>query len=249
VASGLVARAPADGYTLVLLTGGHAVSAAMVKKLAFDPLEDFSWLSVVTKFPFVIATASDSRFTSLAKLVSEAGSAPGTISYSSVGIGSTQHLAGELLQSVARIKLNHIPYRGGSAPLQDVLGRRVDIMFDSVTVTKAQVEAGRLRALAVTSTKRIPHLAGTPPAAEIIPGYEVTSWTGLAAPKGLPAAIATRLQSALARVLADAEVVRQLEATGGVTSPSASSGEMKAFVSAQVGKWRAVVADARITPD
>jgi tripartite-type tricarboxylate transporter receptor subunit TctC len=246
IASGMVAKAPADGYTLILLTGGHAVSAAMYKKLPFDPLNDFSWLSVLTKFPFVISVSKDSRFHSIADVVAEAKKAPGTISYSSVGVGTTQHLSGELLQSMAGIQLNHIPYKGGARPLQDVLGGRVDLMFDSVTVTRAQVEGGKLRALGVTSLKSVPLLPGVPPVAEAVPGYEVTSWAGIAAPKGLPQPLADRLRAAIHQVLADPGVVRKLEATGGVISPSASSAEVKAFVGAQIGTWKKVVANAKI---
>lgn len=246
LASGFVSRAPADGYTLILMTGGHAVSAAMYKKLPFDPLESFDWVSLVTKFPFVISTSAQSRFMNLGQVVSAAKREPGAISFSSVGVGSTQHLSGELFQSLAGIRLNHIPYKGGSAPLQDLLGGRLDLMFDSVTVTKSQVDSGKLRALAVTSSQRAPQLPGVPPVAETIPGYEVTSWTGLAAPKGLPESVAKRLHGALLKVLADPEVGRQLSVTGGVPSPSASMAEMKSFVGDEMAKWKKVVSDAAI---
>lgn len=246
LASGQVARAPADGHTLILLTGGHAVSAAMYKQLAFEPLEGFDWLSVVTTFPFVLATSAESRFKTVADVLAAARAAPGAISYSSVGIGSTQHLSGELFQSLAGVQLNHIPYKGGAAPLQDVLGGRVDLMFDSVTVTRAQVEAGKLRGLGVTGTTRAPQLPGVPPIADSVAGFEVTSWTGIAAPRGLPPAVAQQLHAAIVKVLAQPEVVRSLEATGGVVSPSASGAAMKAYVGGQIGKWTEVVKKAAI---
>lgn len=246
VASASVARSRPDGYTLILLTGGHAVSAAMYKSLAFDPIEDFDWISMVTRFPFVLATAQDSPYKSVSDVVRAAKAAPGTVSYSSVGIGSTQHLSGELLQAMAGIQLNHIPYRGGAAPLQDVLARRVDLMFDSVTVTRAQVEGGRLRALGVTSQDRSPFMPAVVPIRETIPGFEVTSWTAIAAPKGLPPAVAERIRAATLKVLADPAVVKQLEGTGGLASPSASGAEMKAYVQSQVNQWKQVVRDAGI---
>ena len=246
IASASVAKASADGYTLILMTGGHAVSAAIYKQLAFDPIEDFTWLSTVTTFPFVISVKSDSRIKDIADLVAIARGAPGALSYSSVGIGSTQHLSGELLQSMAKISLNHIPYRGGSGPVQDVLGGRVDLMFDSVTVTRVNVQAGRLRALGVTSAKSIPQLPDVPPVAATIPGYEVMSWTGLAAPKNLPDAIAKRLHAAMLKVLASPEIQTQLDATGGVPSPSNAPGDMKSFVTKQIMQWKKVVADAKI---
>lgn len=246
LASGQVSKAPADGYTLILLTGGHAVSAAMYKQLPFDPVEGFEWLSLVTRFPFVLAVSPDSPYRSVAALVAAAKARPGELSFSSVGIGSTQHLSGELFQSLAGIQLNHIPYRGGAAPLQDVLGGRVDMMFDSVTVTRAHIEAGKLRGLGVTAPQSAPQLPGIPPIQASVAGFEVTSWTGLAAPKGLPPAIAQQLRKATAKVLADPEVQRQLEATGGQVGASRSGAEMKGFVAGQVAKWKKVVQDAGV---
>lgn len=246
LASGQVAKAAADGYTLILQTGGHAVSAAMMKKQPFDPLESFDWVSVVTRFPLVLAVNAQSRLKNTADVLAAAKAAPGTISFSSVGIGSTQHLSGELLQAAAGVELIHIPYKGGAAPLQDVLGGRVDLMFDSVTVTRPHIESGKLRGLGVTSTHRAPQLPGVPAMQDSVPGFEVTSWLGVAAPRGLAPAVAQRLHEALVKVLAQPDVVKQLEATGGVASPSTSGAEMKTFVQAQVGKWSKVVKDANI---
>ena len=246
IAGTQVARATPDGHTLILQTGGHAVSAAVYKKLAFDPVEDFAWVSMVTRFPFVLATKADSRFKTVADVLAAAKAAPGAISYSSVGIGSTQHLSGELFQAMAGVQLNHIPYKGGSAPLQDVLGGRVDLMFDSVTTTRAQVQGGKLHALAVTAVERAPLLPAVPPLKDSVPGYEVTSWTALAAPKGTPPEVMGRLHAALVKVLKDPAVMKQLEATGGVASPSASGAEMKTFLAGQVDKWKKVVRDANI---
>ena len=248
LASGQVARAAADGYTLVLLTGGHAVSAAMYKSLSFNPLEDFEWVSVVTRFPFVLAAKAGSPYNNVSDVLKAAKASPGTISFSSVGVGSTQHLAGELLQSMTGTKLNHIPYKGGAAPLQDVLGGRVDLMFDSVTATRAQVEAGKLHALAVTSLDRSPLLPAVPPLQDTVPGYEVTSWSGLAAPKGTPPEVTQRLHAALLKVLKQPAVVQQLQATGGVISPSNSGAEMKQYVKGQIEKWLKVMRDAQIQP-
>ena len=246
MASTAVARARADGHTLILLTGGHAVSAAMYKALAFEPIEDFDWLSMVTRFPFVLATASDSPYKTVGDVVRAAKAAPGTVTFSSVGIGSTQHLSGELFQAMAGVQLNHIPYRGGAAPLQDVLTRRVDLMFDSVTVTKGQIETGKLRALGVTSAESTPLLPGVPPLREAVKDFEVTSWTAIAAPKGLPPAVAQKIHAAVLKTLADPAVVKQLEGTGGVASPTAQPADLKRFVQSQVAKWKKVVAEANI---
>lgn len=246
VASALVAKAPADGHTLILLTGGHAVSAAIYEKQAFDPLRDFSWIGTVTTFPFVIATRADGPIQSLPDLIAKARAKPGEISYSSVGVGSTQHLSGELLQAMAGVKLNHIPYRGGAAPLQDVLGGQVDVLFDSVTVARAQAQGGRLRLLGVTSLERNPQLPDAAPVAQTVPGYEVISWTGLAAPTGLPAPVAGRLAEALNKTLARPDLRQRLEATGGVPAAPQTPAEMQGFVAGQIDKWSRVVRDAGI---
>jgi tripartite-type tricarboxylate transporter receptor subunit TctC len=241
-----VAKAAADGYTLILMTGGHAASAAVYEKLAFDPLADFTWVGLVTTFPFVIATRADGPIKSLPDLIATARRQPGIVSFSSVGVGSTQHLAGELLQSMAGIKLNHIPYRGGTAPLQDVLGGQVDVLFDSVTVARAQAQGGRLRVLAVTSAERNPQLPDAEPAARTIPGYEVVSWTALAAPKGLPPAIVDRLAGVLHKVLAQPALRQRLEQTGGVPDHGTSPAQTRRFVAGQIDKWKTVVAGAGI---
>lgn len=246
IASALAAKAPADGYTLILMTGGHAVSAAIYEKQAFDPLRDFSWIGTVTTFPFVVATRADGPIRSLPDLISKARAKPGEISFSSVGIGSTQHLSGELLQSLAGVKLNHIPYRGGAAPLQDVLGGQVDILFDSVTVAKAQAQGGRLRVLGITSLERNAQMPDAVPVAQTVPGYEVISWTGLAGPANLPAPIVARLGDALKKALARPDLRQRLEATGGTPANSQAPAEMQRFVDGQIAKWTRVVRDAGI---
>jgi hypothetical protein len=142
--------------------------------------------------------------------------------------------------------MTHVPYKGGAGPLQDLIGGRVDVMFDSITVTKGQMEAGKLRALGVTSLKPYKLLPGVPPVADTIPGYEVTSWTGLAAPKGTSHEVQKRLLAALLKVLADPEVIAKLENTGGLVTPSSSGAQMKQFVSGQIAKWKKVLTTAGI---
>jgi tripartite-type tricarboxylate transporter receptor subunit TctC len=246
IASAAVAKSAPDGYTLILLTGGHAVSAAVYSKLTFNPVDDFEWISLVTQFPFAVSVSAESKFKMLADVIAAAKAAPDTISYTSVGIGSTQHLSGELFASMAGVRMTHVPYKGGAGPLQDILGGRVDVMFDSITVTKAQMEAGKLRALGVTSLKPYKLLPGVPPVADTIPGYEVTSWTGLAAPKGTSPEIQKRLHTALLKVLADPEVISKLENTGGLVTPSSSGAQMKQYISGQIAKWRKVLVSANI---
>jgi tripartite-type tricarboxylate transporter receptor subunit TctC len=142
IASDRVAKAPPDGYTLIMLTGGHAVSAALYKALPFDPVDDFQMISTVVFFPFVVAVKANHRFQTLADLIAEAKAKPDTLTYSSVGVGTTQHLVGELLSSVAGIKMIHVPYKGGGGPINDLLGGQIDILIDTLTITAPQLAAG-----------------------------------------------------------------------------------------------------------
>ena len=245
IASDFVAKSAPDGYGLVLLTGGHAVSAAMYKALAFDPQNDFKWLSLVSVFPFVIGTSVDSKIKTIADLIATARNEPDKLSFSSVGVGTTQHLAGELLQATAKIKMLHIPYRGGGAPVQDVITGRVDILFDSVTVSRAQVAGGKLRALGVTSTSRIPQLPDVPAVAETLPGFNVTSWAAIAAPAGLPAEIANRLHAAIARTVARPDVGKRLFDLGGIATSSTPE-ETATHVARAIATWKRVVEQANI---
>ena len=202
-------KAAPDGYTLIVLTGGHAVSGALYKALPFHPVDDLQMLSTLIYFPFIISVRKDHRFQSLADLVAEAKAKPKTITYSSVGVGSTQHLAGELLASLAGIELVHVPYRGGQAPVTDLLGGRIDVMVDTLTVTRPQLDAGTIRGLAVTSPKAWPGLTGIPPAGDTVKGYDVRSWMGIATTKGVPEPIVKTLNADILLRAAAAAGARQ----------------------------------------
>ena len=244
IASEYIARARPDGYTLGLLTGGHAVSAAVYRNLRFDPVSDFSFISTVSVFPFVVATRAESPVRSMADLIAAARARPGEITFSSVGVGSTQHLTGELLAQMAGVRLSHVPYRGGTQPLTDMLSGRIDVMVDSITVTGGAIRAGSARALGVTSAAPWPGLEA-PSVSQSVPGFEVVSWVGLVAPSGTPAPIVARLNMELAKVLALPEVQRSLEALGSRPSPSTPEA-MQAFVSGQIRQWQRVVSEAGI---
>ncbi|OFZ99792.1 MAG: hypothetical protein A3H35_01970 [Betaproteobacteria bacterium RIFCSPLOWO2_02_FULL_62_17] len=245
IASESVVKSPPDGYTLILQTNGHAVSAALNKTLPYDPLRDFKWLSLTTGFVFLVGTSPDSRIKSLKQLIETARSEPGKLSFSSVGVGTTQHLIGELLQSTAGVKMLHIPYRGGGAPVSDVIAGRVDILFDTFTVARAQVQGGKLRALAVTSSARIPQLPEVPAAAETVPGFEVTSWMAVAGPAGLSAETVDKLHRALVKGSVRPEIRKRLAELGGTPTLSTPE-EVTQHVAAQIDKWKRVVDQANI---
>ncbi len=244
IASEFVARSRPDGHTLILLTGGHTVSAALYRALRFDPVEDFAFISTVSVFPFVVATRAENPIRTLPDLIAAARARPGEITVSSVGVGSTQHLTGEMLAQAAGFRWTHVPYRGGTAPLADLLGGRIDAMVDSITVTGGAIRGGTVRALGVTSAAAWPGLEALPVGAAV-PGFEVLSWVGLAAPAGTPAPVIARLNADVNAALETAEVRRALETLGSRPSGSTPEG-MRAMVARQVAQWRRVVEAAGI---
>lgn len=245
LATDRVAKAAPDGYNLIVLTGGHAVSGALYKALPFHPVDDLQMLSTLIYFPFVISVRKDHRFQSLADLVAEAKAKPKTITYSSVGVGSTQHLAGELLASLAGIELVHIPYRGGQAPVTDLLGGRIDVMIDTLTVTRPQLAAGTIRGLAVTSPSAWPGLPGIPAAADTVKGYDVRSWMGVATTKGVPEPIVKQLNAEILYALQQPQVRDKLEGIGNEVRGSTPE-EMRTWVAGEIAKWRKVIDDAKV---
>lgn len=245
LATDRVVKAEPDGYNLIVLTGGHAVSGALYKALPFDPVDDLQMLSTLIYFPFVISVRKDHRFQSLADLVAEAKAKPKTVTFSSVGVGSTQHLAGELLASLAGIELVHVPYRGGQAPVTDLLGGRIDVMIDTLTVTRPQLNAGTIRGLAVTSQAPWPSLPGIPAAADTVKGYDVRSWMGIATTKGVPEPQVKRLNAEILYALQQPQVRDKFEAIGNQVRGSTPE-EMRAWVAGEVAKWRKVIEAAKV---
>lgn len=247
IAADRAAKARPDGYTLIILPGGHAISAGMYKSLPFHPVDDFAMISMLTSFPFVMAVRKEHRFRTLADLVAEAKTKPGAVTFGSAGIGSGQHLSGELLGSLAGIQLTHVAYKGGTAPLTDVLSGQIDFFVDTLTVVTPQLDAGVIRGLAVTSPKEWRSLPGMAPVAATVPGYEVFSWLGIATGKGVPRPIVDRLNREVRRVLALPAVRQKIEQMGNEVTPT-SPEEMRNFVAAEVQKWTKVIRDAKVEP-
>jgi len=245
IASNLVAKAKPDGYTLIMQTGGHAVSGALYKSLPYDTVEDFDWVSTVTTFPFVIGVRAEHPAQTLAELIERAKREPGKVTFTSVGVGSTQQLTGELLASTAGVQMLHIPYRGGGAPITAVLAGDVEVLVDTITVAGPHIKAGKIRPLAVTSAQPWPALQGVPTAASTLPGFEVRSWLGIAAPKGLPAPVLAKLNAEIRKALEHPETKARIEGAGSEARGNAPE-EMKKMVASEVARWQKVVAGAGI---
>ena len=245
LASDIVAKSRNDGHSLIMLTGGHTAGAALYKRLPFDPVRDFSFIGSFVTFPFVFVTAANSPFQNLAQVIAEAKAKPGTLTYGTSGIGTTQHLTGELLSEAAGIELTHIPYRGGSAPLADVLAGRVDFYLDTVTTTGAGIRDGNLRAIGITSKERWPLLPDVATISSVVPGFEVSSWAGLAAPAGLADTIVSRLSGELHKSMEDEAVKARMATLGAIPKRDTPDG-FRDFVSNQIATWSRVVERARI---
>lgn len=245
IASNLVAKAKPDGYTLIMQTGGHAVSGALYKSLPYDTVADFDWVSTVTSFPFVIGVRAEHPAQNLAELIERARREPGKVTFTSVGVGSTQHLTGELLASTAGVQMLHIPYRGGGAPITAVIAGDVEVLVDTITVAGPHIKAGKIRPLAVTSAQPWPALPGVPTVASTLPGFEVRSWLGIAAPKGLPAPVLAKLNAEIRKALEHPETKARIEGAGSEARGSASD-EMRKMVASEVARWQKVVDSAGI---
>jgi tripartite-type tricarboxylate transporter receptor subunit TctC len=245
IAAEMAARATPDGYTLVLLPSGHASNAAMKKSLPFHPVNDFAWVSTITTYPLALAVLPNSPIKSFADLLQRARAEPGKLSYSSVGVGSALHLVGEWIASEANVNLTHVPFKGGTAPLTELLAGRVDVMIDTMTLTASLLKDGRVRALAVTSPKGASRVPGVPTVADTLPNVVFESWLGIAAPPGTPQPIIDRLQRELRAVIETPEVRDKLIGFGG--APQASSpAEFKARVERDIDSLRKVALQRKI---
>lgn len=245
LAAAYAARARPDGAILAVLPGGHTVSAAIYKQLPYRTVEDFTWISLMTDYPFVLATYPDHPVKNLSQLIEYARKTPDPMLCANVGNGSGQHLAGELLAALAKIPLKEVPYKGGAEGMLDVIGKRIDLIMDTPTILLEQIRNGQLRALGVTGSTPFFALPDTPTIGSVVPGYETGSWLGMAAPLGLPTEIETRLRQALFEILAEPEIVAKLRGLGNLAVPSTGA-EFRARVEAEVVKWTKVVADAKI---
>ena len=245
IAAEMAARATPDGYTLVLLPSGHASNAAMKKSLPFHPVNDFAWISTITTYPLALAVLPNSPIKSFPDLLQRARAEPGKLSYSSVGVGSALHLVGEWIASEAHVNLTHVPFKGGTAPLTELLAGRVDVMIDTMTLTASLLKDGRVRALAVTSPKGGSRVPGVPTVADTLPHVVFESWLGIAAPPGTPPSIIDRLQRELRAVIDSTEVREKLIGFGG--APQASTpAEFKARVERDIDSLRKVALQRKI---
>ena len=244
IGSELVAKAPADGYLLLQVATSHATNPAMGVKLPYDTLRDFAPVTLLSQQPNLWIVHPSLPVTHIKALVALAKARAGQIDFASSGTGGSQHLAGELLNVMAGIRLVHIPYKGSPPALIDVLGGRVAVMVSTMAPAMPQVKAGRLRALAITSAQRSRATPAIPTVAESgVAGYEAISWQGVLAPAGTPRVIVQRLNSELRKVIAQPEPSRQL-AEQGYEPLSGAPEAFDAYIKSEIAKWTRVVKSA-----
>ncbi len=247
LAAEAIARSEPDGYSLLVLPSAHPAYAALSKHVKFKVVDDFTWISVASFYPFMICVKADSRFKTLKQLIDEAREKPGTLRYGSAGVGSILHTTVELIGNQTHTKFLHVPYRGEAPAITGVLTGDVDFIAATTGPISARVKSGEFRALAVTGKTRWRDFPEVPTVEQSgLPGFEVISWTGLAGPANLPKPVLERLNSEMRKALAVPEVKTKLEAMGGdprATSPE----EMKDLVQRQYDLWKKLATEADLS--
>ncbi len=248
VATEAVVRAPADGYTLLLVTSPNAVNATLYQNLNFNFIRDIAPVSGVGYGPFVLVVNSSFPATNLADFIAYAKANPGKINIASSGNGTTSHVAEELMKMRAGIDLVHVPYRGEPPALIDLLAGQVQALFISLPVSIEHIRAGRLRALAVTTSIRVEALPEVPCLAEFMPGYDASAWQGIGAPRGTPAEVVNKLDTAISDILADPKIRTRFGELG-VTPLALSASEFGDLIARETGKWGRVIRAANLKAD
>jgi tripartite-type tricarboxylate transporter receptor subunit TctC len=245
----LAARAPADGYTILMAASTLAINPIMYKKVTYDPLRDFAPITQAASLPNVLVVNPSVPATSLRELIALAKREPGKLAYASAGVGTSPQMSVELLKSMAGIDMLHVPYKGTTPGVVDLLAGQVQLMTPNVLTALPHIKAGKLRALAVTSAKRTEALPDVPTIAEAgVPGYDSTQWYGVLAPAGTPRPVVARLHDEMVRALRASDVKERLAADG--AEPVGSSPEeFAAFIRAETQKWAKVAKAAGIRPE
>ena len=248
IGTALVAKAAPDGYTILLShLGPTAISPSLQPKdMQYDPVRDFEPISQVVSGPTLLVVRNDLPVKTVKELIDHAKANPKKLSYGSVGIGSTTHLAGEMLNMMAGIDAAHIPYKGSAPILVDLMGGRIDLAFVGISGSLQQARSGQIRALAISTLARSPSAPDIPAVAETVPGFELNSWYGMMAPAGTPKPIITRLNQELVNALKMPDVIEWMTQNGLDPAPTTPE-EHAAYIKAEIAKWARIIQAARIT--
>ena len=245
IGTGMVAEAPPDGYTLLLISVAFAFNPALYKT-PYDPATAFTPIAMLGSGPVVVAINPKVPVNSVRDLIAMAKDKPGQLNYASAGVGSFQHLAAELFKREAGVDIVHVPFKGGGPAMMDVIAGNTQVAVGSLAQMVPQIKGGKLKALAVGSRERIPAIPDVPTLSEAgLPGYEATNWWGIVAPAGTPRAVVERLHKELNAVIVSADTKKRFEAEGADAMPM-SSADFGRFINTEIAKWARVVKDAGI---
>jgi tripartite-type tricarboxylate transporter receptor subunit TctC len=244
IGSEIGARAPADGYTLLLANEAMAINATLTRKLAYDPLRDLAAVSLIVVHPRIFVVHPAVPATNIKELVAFARTKPGGVSYGSSGVGTGPHLAAALLASMAKVEMTHVPYKGVAPAMTDLLGGQIQLIVSTVLSAHPHIQSGKLRALAVTTEKRSAALPNVPTVAESgMPGYEATAWSMLMVPSQTPRALVARIHTTAAKAIDNAEVRKRYAAEGGEAVGSSPDVAGK-YLTAEIQRWAKVIKEA-----
>ena len=248
IATEAVVRSPADGYTLLLVTGANAINATLYEKLSFNFISDIAPVASISRETFALEVNPSFPAKTVPEFIAHAKANPGKLSMASPGSGTGPHMAGELFKMMAGVDLVHVPYRGSAPAWTDLMGGQVQVTFGPLTSSIQYVRAGKLRALAVSSTSRSDALPDIPTLADFLPGYEATGWFGIGAPTSTPAEIIDKLNGEINAAIADAKIKARLADFGGLPMPMTPA-DFGKFIAKETEKWGKVVKFSGAKPD
>ncbi len=245
IASEVAAKSAPDGYTILFISSAHSSSGAMKKDLPFKPIDDFTWLSVVATYPLVVLSSSTGEIKSFEDFIAKAKANPGKYSFSSSGVGTAMHLVGQWMMSEAGLDVIHVPFKGGTAPITELMAGRVDLMVDTMPLGAGIIKDGRARGIGATAPKGVVSAFSVPAVANSVPGVEFQSWLGIAAPPNMPPAIRDRLNKEINYIVSKPDVKQRLIDLG--TKPNGTtSEEFKTLVTNDIVFFKKIIAKEKI---
>jgi tripartite-type tricarboxylate transporter receptor subunit TctC len=241
-----VAKGEQDGSQLLIVSVGMATNQFLYPRLTYDPVADFKPVSLLALVPNLLVVGNHVQARTVPELIAFAKANPGKLTYGSSGVGTSVHLSGEYFKKLAGVDMVHVPYRGTAQATQDLIGGRIDLIFDNITQAVSHVRAGSIRALGITTAKRSPVAQEFAPVADHLPGFDVSSWFSIFAPKGVPDGVVAKLQADTAKVMAE-PVVRERMATLGAEIVASDQAFLARFLQSEMDKWGALIREQKIT--